>query len=104
MGLYVTVELAKKHLNIEESFTADDSYIEDLINDAEGKVAAELCVTVQDLATMGGGTSIPAPLHRAILLTVGGYYSFREDLLTVQTKSLEQGSMRLIQLYRNFEL
>lgn len=102
MGLYATLDMAKRHLNIEDAFTDDDLYIDSLISVAEEKVAAELCVSVGDLATINGGETIPAPLLQAVLLTIGAYYTNREDITAVQTRPLDQGVKHLTQLYRDF--
>lgn len=104
MGTYATLKIAKSHLRIEEGFTEDDAYIEALIDVAEEKVAAELCVSVDDLASIGNGGGLPATLMQAILLTIGAYYTNREDITTAQTKSLEQGVKYLTQLHRDFTL
>lgn len=37
--MYVTLETAKKHLNLDNSFTDDDSYISLLINASEDAVS-----------------------------------------------------------------
>lgn len=37
--MYVGLETAKKHLNLDESFTEDDSYITSLIQVAEDAVS-----------------------------------------------------------------
>lgn len=104
MGRYATLEMAKRHLNIEDAFTDDDDYIEGLIDVAEEKVAAELCMDVDGMASINNGGSLPAPLIQAILLTIGAYYTNREDITTVQTRPLEYGVKYLTQLYRNFTL
>lgn len=104
MGFYATLDMAKRHLNIEDAFTDDDCYIEALIDVAEEKVAAELCTDVESMASIGKDEGIPKPLIQAILLTIGAYYTNREDITTVQTKPLEQGVKYLTQLYRNFTL
>lgn len=102
--IYVDIQLVKRHLNVEEEFTEDDIYIETLIDVAEEKVAKELCVTVEGLATIDGGKSIPAPLKHAILLSIGGYYANREEITMVQSRPLEQGVKYLTSLYRNYSL
>lgn len=104
MGLYATLDMAKRHLNIEDAFTDDDLYIEGLISVAEEKVAAELCMSAEKMADINKGGNLPAPLVQAILLTIGAYYTNREDITTVQTKPLEYGVKYLTQLYRNFTL
>lgn len=98
---YLTLDIVKKHLNIESEFTDDDSYIELLAEIAEEKVAKELCITVDELATIDGGKEIPKPLISAMLLSLGLYYSNREEATTIKTKPLEQGSKYLIGLYRD---
>lgn len=100
--MYVTLEQAKAHLNVESSFTEDDEYITSLIGVAEAKVAKELCVSVDDLETLDGGEGIPYPIYQAILLSIGTYYRFREDITTVETKRLVQGALYLIQMYRDY--
>lgn len=104
MGLYATLDMAKRHLNIEDAFTDDDFYIEGLIEVAEERVAAELCMKVEDMASINKGGDLPSTLLHAILLTIGAYYTNREDITTVQTKPLEYGVKHLTQLYRNFTL
>lgn len=104
MGRYATLDMAKRHLNIEDAFTDDDNYIEGLIDVAEEKVAAELCMDVDGMASINKNGSLPSPLIHAILLTIGAYYTNREDITTVQTRPLEYGVKYLTQLYRNFTL
>lgn len=104
MGEYATLDMAKRHLNIEAAFTDDDSYIDSLISVAEEKVAAELCMSVYDMSSINGRDNIPSTLLHAILLTIGAYYTNREDITTIQTKPLEYGVKYLTQLYRNYTL
>lgn len=101
---YVDLQLVKRHLNVEDDFTEDDEYIELLVSVAEEKVAKELCVAVEDLVAIDGGKDIPAPLKQAILLSVGGYYEYREEITTIQSRPLEQGVKYLTSLYRDYSL
>lgn len=102
MGKYVTIELAKQHLNVESSFTEDDSYIESLIEVGEAKIAKDICVSVDELETIDGGTEIPAPLRHAILLTIGTYYNNRENVTTANLREIPQGVKYLTDLYRDY--
>lgn len=104
MGVYVTLDLAKKHLSVEDSFTDDDGYIEALVDVAEAKVAKELCIKPEDLATIDGGEAIPAPLIQAILLTIGTYYANRENVAVANLKEIPTGVSHLIHLYRDYSL
>lgn len=100
--MYLTVDIVKKHLNIEPSFSEDDSYIELLIEVAEERVAKELCMPADELAHIDGGDEIPKPLISAMLLIVGSYYNNREEVTAVQTKPLEQGVKYILALYRDY--
>lgn len=101
--MYVTLDEAKKHLNVEQEYTEDDNYIETLIDVAEAKVAKELCVKVEELATIEEGSElIPHPIKQAILLNIGMYYANREEVTYTQSKPLEQGSRYLLALYRDY--
>ena len=102
MGKYVTLDLAKKHLNVEESYTEDDSYIEMLIEVAEGKVAKILCVTVEGLASIDGGESIPVPLMHLILLYLGTSYANRESAIVANLRKAPHSAEEIINLYRNY--
>lgn len=101
---YLTLDIVKKHLNVESSFTDDDSYIELLADVAEQKVAKELHVTLQSLSTIVGTSEIPTPLKQAMLLNVGHYYANREEASTALSRPIEQGSKWLIDLYRDYSL
>lgn len=100
--VYVTLDMAKRHLNIEPSYTDEDSYIEALISVVEEKTAKELCVPVEGLANIGGGDTIPAPIIQAMLLFIGTYYANREHVTLANIKALPQSAMYLIDLYRNY--
>ena len=101
--MYITLDEAKKHLNVESDFTEDDEYISSLIEVAEAKVAAEVMFeNMDDLNTIGGGEVIPPPIKQAIMLTIGLYYNNREEVTSSQTHTLTQGALHLIQLYRDY--
>lgn len=101
---YVELQLVKRHLNVESDFLEDDDYIQTLIETAEENVAKDLCVTVEDLATIGGGTKIPAPLRHAILLTIGTYYANRESISNARLQEIPRGVKYITELYRNYSL
>lgn len=102
MGKYVTLDLAKRHLNVEESYDGDDTYISSLIDVAEAKVAKELCAKPEELAFIDGGEEIPAPLVHAMLLSIGAFYAYREDISSVSLKEIPNGAKYLIDLYRDY--
>lgn len=73
--MYISVEEAKKHLNINPSFTADDEYIAMIIEAAEQAVLATCNLSINELE--GNGT-IPSPVIFATLLLIGDMYSNRQ--------------------------
>lgn len=98
---YITLEEAKRHLNIEADFTGDDSYITTLIDAAEGKVAEDILRPLEELED--GQGAIPAPLRQAILLQVGDFYASREDTVYGVIVHSTGAYKALTGLYRHYE-
>ncbi len=72
---YITLDQAKKHLNIESGFTDDNIYIESLISVAELAVS-EYCNS--GLSGYTGSTEMPVTVYQATLLLIAHYYVNRE--------------------------
>lgn len=98
--MYVSLELAKKHLIVDESFTEDDNYITMLIAAAERTVSADICEDLKDLEDEAG--EIPANLRYAICLQLGDYYTHRETIAFGSTMNEIPSYKHLIGLYRNY--
>ncbi len=96
---YITLELAKKHLNIEQEYTEDDSYITLLIGAAENVVSKDICEDLKNIESEG---AIPDSLLFAILLQVGDYYSNRETLAFGCTVKTLPAYEKLTNQYRNY--
>lgn len=98
--MYVELDIAKKHLNIEPDFTEDDEYILGLIDMAEQAVRVHTNEDFDKLAEDNGGC-LPAPLFQAMLLMIGNMYQNREP---IGNKDLELpfNYRYLIDLYRNY--
>lgn len=97
--MYIPLELAKKHLNIESDFTDDDGYIMGLIDVAIQAVRVHCNEDLDVLAENNGGC-LPAPLYQAALLMVGNLYQRREPLGT--GAELPLSYEYLINLYKNY--
>ena len=95
---YVDLQLAKRHLNVEQEFTDDDEYISGLI---EVVVSKDICVELDTLVEEGG-KDIPAPLRQCILLMVGQFYANREPVAFAQTSEVPLSYSHLVALYRNY--
>lgn len=99
--MYIPLDLAKKHLNLEEDFVEDDEYILGLISVAEQAVRVHVNEDFDVLAESNGGC-LPTPILQAALLMVGNMYQNREPIGTKE-KSLPFNYQYLIDLYRNYE-
>ena len=98
--MYIPLELAKKHLNIESSYTEDDEYILMLIDAAEQAVRVHVNEDLDTLAENNGGC-IPTPIFQAMLLMIGNLYQNRE-IVGAKTQALPYAYQYLIDLYRNY--
>lgn len=98
---YITLEQAKKHLLIDESFTADDQYILDLITVAEDSVSKHLDIALEELEV--GGKLPPAIIH-AMLLMVGNLYANREPVAFGTIAKIPYSYEYLVGLYKHYEI
>lgn len=98
--MYITVNFAKKHLNIDKEFTDDDLYIAALIEVAEAAVEKHLDSPLASLED--GDGYLPSPVAHAILLLVGNFYANRESVAFASAQSVPNSYEYLIDLYRNY--
>lgn len=98
--MYIQLDLAKKHLNIEEDFTDDDEYILSLIEVAESAVRVHVNEDFASIAEKNGGC-LPPPILQAVLLMIGNMYQNREPIGT-KNQALPFNYQYLIDLYRNY--
>lgn len=98
--MYITVNFAKKHLNVDRDFTDDDLYIASLIEVAEAAVEKHLDSPLSDLED--GDGYLPSPVAHAILLLVGNFYANRESVAFASAQSVPYSYQYLIDLYRNY--
>ena len=96
---YITLEIAKRHCNVDSSYTEDDAYIESLIEVAEAVVSKDICEAFSDIEVEG---VLPAPLLHAGLLLVGNYYANREPVAFANCIEVPLSYKHLISLYRNY--
>lgn len=99
--MYVTLQQAKKHLNIDDSFTDDDNYILQLIQVAEDAVSKNTNIALSEM--VDGGTLPPSIIH-SILLLVGNFYNNREATSYSVPSEVPFAYKYLINLNRNFEV
>lgn len=103
--MFVSLELVKQHLNIEPSYTGDDSYLNFLIPVAEGVVEKHICTNLNDLAKDDGNGNLvlPLPLQSAILLYIGDLYNSREgNAYGVNVSQVPFSYDYILSLYKNY--
>lgn len=99
--MYVTLEQAKKHLNIDDSFKDDDNYILDLIKVSEDAVEKNTDIALSDQIVDG---QLPSTIIHSILLLVGNLYNNREATSYSVPSEVPFAYKYLINLNRNFEV
>ena len=99
--MYVTLEEAKKHLNIDDSFKDDDSYINSLILVAEDAIEKNTDIALNE--QMEGAKLPPSVIH-SILLLVGNLYANREATTYSSISDVPYSFKYLVNLNRNFQV
>ncbi len=97
--MYLTLPDAKKHLNIDDSYTGDDDYITELIAVSEDAVQCHLDRRFDELAE--DGKLPPAVLH-AVRFLVGQLYANREPAAFASAMEVPYTYGYLISLYRRY--
>lgn len=100
--MYVTLEEAKRHLQIEEGYEGDDQYIIALIEAAEVVVADHIKYDSLSKAFPEG--SAPLPVKHAILLMVGNLYANREPVAFAQSYEVPLSYKYLLGPYVNYRV
>ena len=99
--MYVTLKLAKKHLQIDDSYTDDDAYITGLIQVAEDAVSQHLDIALQDLLVDG---LLPSAIVHSILLMVGNLYATREPIAYGSVVKVPYTLDYLLGLYKHYNI
>lgn len=97
--MYITLQEAKKHLQIDTDFTADDGYIIALIQVAEDSVAQHLDIALRELLADG---ELPAAVKHSILLMVGNLYANREPVAFTSVSKVPYTLEYLLGLYKSY--
>ena len=98
---YLKLELIKKHLNMDESFHDDDSYLEALGDVVEEITEKHIDVSLKTLTADNNG-KIPTPLKQAMLLLLGTYYNNRENVAFGSSSEIPVTYSYLLSLYQNY--
>lgn len=98
--MFLTLDLIKKHLNIDEYFTDDDNYLIGLADVAEKVIEKHIDRNLSDMADEEG--HLPSPLYHAMLLLVGNMYQSREAVSFTNAIELPLSYNYLLSLYKNY--
>lgn len=98
--MYLTLDIAKKHLNIEREFTVDDEYILNLICTVEDVVEKHIDKKLSELENPDG--TLPSGLLHAMLLLVGNFYANRESVAFASSNEIPLSYSYLLDLYKDY--
>lgn len=98
--MYVTLNHAKKHLNIDADYKDDDTYIISLLLAAESAVERHIDNKLSLYVDECG--ELEAPLKQAILLLVGNLYANREPVAYNSAVEVPISFNYLLDLYKNY--
>lgn len=103
--MYLTLDIIKKHLNIDDYFTDDDNYLIGLAQVAEQVVEKHIDSNLSEMADEEG--HLPCPLLQAMLLFIGNMYQSREAISFANGKyntpvEMPLSYSYLLSLYKNY--
>ena len=93
---FVTLEIIKTHLNIEQNYRCEDNYLLHLREVAFLVVQNHIC---SDLATLNGNKKA---IGHALLLLIGTYYLQRESIGTSSMKECPHTLQYILDQYKNY--
>lgn len=96
----VTLAEAKKHLNVDPSYTGDDVYIAGLIEVSEEAVSRHINAPLEEWK--GAGGDLPAGLRHAVLFLVGQLYANREPVSYSAPSAVPYTYDYLVSLYKRY--
>lgn len=99
--MFITLDRIKKHLNIDDFYKEDDSYIDSLYEVAEKVVEKHTDSNLSDVANSNGGV-LPSPLLHAMLLFIGDMYRNRESISFTSVNSIPFSYDYILSLYKNY--
>lgn len=100
--MYLSKELVKQHLNLDDDYTQDDDYIIRLISGAESAVAKRLNVKSLGCLLNQDTGYLPEDVAHSVLLLIGSWYAARETFAFQNVSTLPHGFDFLADLNRNY--
>lgn len=93
---FVTLEMIKTHLNIEQDYRGEDNYLLHLREVSFLVVQNHIC---SDLATLQGSKKA---LQHCLLLLIGTYFFQRESISTSSMKECPHTLQYILDQYKNY--
>lgn len=101
--MYILLDDAKQHLNVDKSFTEDDRYILHLIQVAEDAISKRIDKRLEDIVDPKTGY-LPKSVIQSILLLIGQFYANREATTTVSANEIPIGFNFLCDLNKHYHI
>lgn len=98
----ISLQMLKKHLNIEAEFTEDDSYLEILSDSAVVFVEKYLDDSLELIANDNGG-ELPPSLKLAIFILVADWYAYRESVTNLSVNKLPYSLIFILNQFRCYD-
>lgn len=99
--MHIELEDIKKHLNLDEDYTDDDSYLVYLESVAEQLVEKHIDKTLEDMIAEEG--EVPKPLLQAMLLMIGNFYDNRESVSYGNAIEVPNTLQYILSMYRDYD-
>lgn len=99
--MHIELEDIKKHLNLDEDYTDDDSYLVYLESVAEQLVEKHIDKPLEDMIAEEG--EVPKPLLQAMLLMIGNFYDNRESISYGNAIEVPNTLQYILSMYRDYD-
>lgn len=100
--MYIPLDKAKQHINVDAEYKEDDGYIISLVCAAEDAVAKRLNVKSLSKLVNPDTGYLPDSVSHAILLLIGNWFANREAVSNLNLNKLSYGFDFLADLNRNY--
>lgn len=101
--MYILLDEAKQHLNIDKDFHADDNYILHLIQVAEDTISLRIDKKLSECVDPNTGY-LPKSIIQSILLLIGQFYQNREATTTTSVNEIPIGFEFLANLNKHYNI
>lgn len=91
----------KKHLNIDDTYTADDEYIMLLCKVCYDAVERHINCNINDLIDKNTNEFTPA-INHAVLLLIGNYYANRESVVYASVNEIPTSYNYLLDFFKKY--